>query len=106
MGYLSGLLALLKVIWSTILSKAVMEAVGYILNTTGRAAVDELFELARTKVLELENRYPQGNGAMKKDEVLGYLTAVAQAKGLSVSASALNFLIEAALTSLKAAGTV
>jgi len=105
-GYIKGLLALLKVIWSTILSKAVMEAVGYILKTTGRETVDDLFAMAEAKVLAVEAKYPSGNGELKKNEVFQYLTDVVAARGLGVSASVLNFLIEAALTSLKAAGAV
>ena len=100
MAWVSGLWGFLRVLWHTVLGDLVVRAAHHILTTVGRSEVNQLAELAREKVAEVEERWPEGDGQLKHDEVLRYLQDYATAQGLKVTASVLNFVIEAAVAAL------
>lgn len=91
---------LVRLLWRTQLGKLVYGAIRHLLAEKADPWVDEMADLAKAKVLEVERRYPSGHGPQKKDEVLQFLVAHAQARGFQIGTSVLNFLIESAVQAL------
>ena len=95
-------LKLLVQLWNTGLGDLIFTAIKNILLSfkDNKGWLNELSEQAKQKVAELETKYPVTAGDKKYLEASKYLKDYAAAKGMTISSSVLNFLIEAALQAL------
>jgi len=105
MNAFKSLWTMIRLLWKTIIGQLALDSLLQIVSEIGSPAADALAAKAKAKAAALELEYPgTNNGEKKKAELFNYLGDVASTMGVTLAASTLNFIIETAVTALKALG--
>ena len=104
MSFFTKIVALFKGLFSGPFGETLLSVIVNLVGQAGRVAVDELTEAAKKKAVEVEDKYPEGSGQLKRNEVLDFLAKMVASKGFAVGASVLALIVEIAVNSLKNEG--
>lgn len=92
---------ILKIVISVVVALVATYLVPYIKTKTAEAKYDRLLHIVATAVRAAEQTIKgDGKGALKKEEVLDFVTFWLSQHGMSISAAQLDQLIEAAVYSM------